>query len=427
MIKQLAKSLKTTGEGSTSGHYVKALKCRECGKEFPPTKILACEHCFGPLEVVYDLKSIRLGKDSFSNRPKTLWRYRELLPLKDEGRTIDLGAGFTPLRECKRLADALGLKRLYIKDDTVNPTGSFKDRPASVAVSKAIELGFDAVGCVSTGNLAAAASAHAAKAGIPCYVLIPSNIEADKIVQTAIYGAKIISIKGTYDEANMIALQASEEYNWALVNVNIRPYYVEGSKTLGFEICEQLGWRPPDHIIIPMGSGALLCAVWRGLKQLSEIGLIRDLSTRITGAQPSGRSPIVNAFKLNSDEINPVERTETIAKSLAIGDPADGAYALRIIRETGGMAESASDEEILEAIRLLGETEGIYSEPAGGVTIAALKKLVDSGAIRRDEEVVCCVTGNGFKSSETLRGAVSKPIEINPNIEELDKFLRRWV
>jgi len=310
-----------------------------------------------------------------------------------------------------------------VKDDTVNPTGSFKDRPAAVAVSKALEFGYSAVGCASTGNLAAATAAYAAKAGIPCYVFIPSNTEIDKVLQASMYGAKIIAVKGTYDVANRLAAQASDEYDWGLVNINIRPYYVEGSKTLAFETCEELGWRAPDNIIIPLGSGALLCAIWRGLKQFRDLNLINELKTKVIGAQAKGCSPIVNAFKLNLDDVVPVETPQTIAKSLAIGDPGDGIYALKAIRESGGVAESATDEEIISGIKLLAKMEGIFAEPAGGVTVAVLKKLVESGEIPKDEEVVCCVTGSGFKSSETLVKHIPKPVEIDPSIEDLRKII----
>src|SRR3972149_7401653 len=266
--------------------HIKALKCRECGTEFPPIKIYACEKCFGPLDAVYDLQSIELTHTSFKNRRRTLWRYEELLPLSKKTKVVDLGAGFTTLHRCNNLAEKIGVKKLYVKDDTLNPTGSFKDRPATVAVSKALEFGFESVGFPSTGNLAAATAAHAAKAGVPCYVFVPSDTEVNKILQTAIYGANIIAVKGTYDEANRLAAQAADEYDWALVNINVRSYYVEGSKTLAFETCEQLGWKAPDNIVIPMGSGALLCAVSRGLKQFRDLGLIDELKTRIIGAPP---------------------------------------------------------------------------------------------------------------------------------------------
>ena len=403
--------------------HIKALRCRECGKEFPPIKIYACQYCFGPLEVVYDFNSVKLDRKSFRNRPKTVWRYHELLPINDNTKIVDLGAGYTILHKCERLAEALGLKKLYVKDDTVNPTNSFKDRPATVAVSKALELNFKAVGCASTGNLAAATAAHAAKAGLPCYVFIPADTELNKVIQAATYGAKIVAVKGTYDDANRLAAQASEEYGWAFVNINIRPYYVEGSKTLAFEVCEQLGWRVPDHIIVPVASGALLCAIWRGINQFRQLGLINDKKVKLTGAQPSGCSPVVNAFKSNALDVRPVEHPHTIAKSLAIGDPGDGIYALNIIHESGGVAESASDEEILEAIKLLARTEGIFSEPAGGVTIAVLKKLVELGEISSDEEVVCCVTGSGFKATEPILGSIPKFVEIEPSLDALAKII----
>jgi len=403
--------------------HVRALRCRECGKEFTPVKIYTCEDCFGPLEVVYNLDSIELDKDSFENRPRTVWRYFELLPLYDKSKIVDLGAGYTNLQKCDRLAKTLGLRNLYIKDDTVNPTNSFKDRPATIAVSKALEFNAKAVGCASTGNLAAATAAHAAKAGLLCYVFIPADIELNKILQAATYGAKIVAVKGTYDEANRLAAQASELYNWAFANINIRPYYVEGSKTLAFEVCEQLEWSPPDHIIVPMGSGALLSAIWRGLNQFKELGLIDEIETKMTGAQPFGCSPIVSAFKSGTLDVKPIEYPNTIAKSLAIGDPGDGIYALRSIRESGGIAESATDTEILEAIQLLAKTAGIFAEPAGGVTIAVLKRLVDLGEVQPDEEIVCCVTGNGFKATETLLSGIPKPDEIEPNLEALTRLI----
>jgi len=373
--------------------------------------------------VVYDYDYVQLKKDSFSDRPKTVWRYRELLPIEDTSKIVDLGAGHTILHRCDRLAKSLGLKNLYVKDDTVNPTYSFKDRPATVAVSKALEFGAEAVGCASTGNLAAAMAAHAAKAGLPCYVFVPADTELDKTLQAATYGARVIAVKGTYDEANRLAAQASEVYDWAFANINIRPYYVEGSKTLAFEVCEQLGWRAPDRVIVPMASGALLCAIWRGFKEFERLDLINGLDTRLTGAQPEGCSPIVRALKSGSSDVQPIEHPSTIAKSLAIGDPGDGVYAVKAIRESGGTAESATDRETLDAIHLLAKTEGIFSEPAGGVTIAVLRKLVESGGISPDEEVVCCVTGSGFKAAETILESTPKPVEIEPTLEALAKII----
>lgn len=403
--------------------HIKMLKCRECGKEYPPIKIHACEDCFGPLEVVYNLDSIKVNKHIIKKRDRTLWRYHELLPIEDKAKIVDLRAGFTPLQECRRLAETLGVRKLCIKNDTVNPTGSFKDRPATVAVSKSLEFEFKAVGCASTGNLAAATAAHAARAGLPCYVFIPSNIEKGKVLQAAAYGAKIIAVKGTYDDANRLAAQAAYEHDWAIVNINVRPYYVEGSKTIVFEICEQLGWRAPENIIIPVGSGALLCAIWRGLKQFRDLELISELKTRLIGAQPEECSPIVKAFKSHSEDIIPVEKPETIAKSLAIGDPGDGIYALRAIKESKGLAEYASDEEIIEGVNLLAKAEGIFAEPAGGVTIAILKKLIESGDIARDEEVICCVTGSGFKSLDIFSAGTMSITEVEPNLSSLKNLI----
>ena len=369
------------------------------------------------MEVVYNLDDIRLDKEIISKREKNLWRYRELLPIKDEDSIVDIGTGFTTLHRCRALADELGLKNLYIKDDTVNPTNSFKDRPASVAVSKAKEFGAEAVGCPSTGNLAAAVAAHAAKAGLPCYIFVPANTEANKVLQASTYGAQLVAVDGTYDQANRLAAQVAEEYGWAFVNINLRPFYVEGSKTLAFEICEQLGWEAPDSIIIPLGSGALFLAIKRGFEQFKELGLIEDKPIRLIGAQASGCAPIVEAFKAGLDDVIPIEHPDTVAKSLAIGDPGDGYYVLEAIRETGGLAESSSDEEILEAINFLAEREGIFSEPAGSVTISVLRKLVEAGEIHPDETVVCCVTGSGFKAADTLQGRLGALRVIEPSLE----------
>jgi len=399
--------------------HIKALKCRECGREYAPGKIYVCEDCFGPLDVIYNYDSTSIDKRALRDRPRTVWRYLELLPIINPSNIVDLGAGYTILHRANRLGKALGLREVYVKDDTVNPTYSFKDRPATVAVSKALEFGSKAVGCVSTGNLAAATAAHAAKAGLPCYIFIPVGIELNKVVQATAYGANIITVKGTYDDANRLAAQVAEVYDWAFLNINVRPYYVEGSKTLAFETCEQLGWSPPDHVIVPVASGALLCAICKGFDEFKKLGLIENSKIRVTGAQPEGCSPVVTAFKSNTDEVFPVEKPTTIAKSLAVGEPGDGTYAVRRIRESGGVAESVTDQETIEAIKLLAKTEGIFTEPAGGVTIAVLKKLTESGEVSIDEKIVCYVTGNGLKTTETLLGHVSKPIEIEPKLESL--------
>jgi len=337
--------------------------------------------------------------------------------VKEESSRVDLGTGLTTLHSCEGLGEALGLKSLYVKDDTVNPTNSFKDRPSAVAVSKAKEFGATAVGCPSTGNLAAAVAAHAAKAGLPCYIFLPADTERSKVLQASIYGANIVAVDGTYDEANRLAAQAAEEYGWAFANINLRPYYVEGSKTLAYEVCEQLGWRAPDSIVVPLGSGALLLAIKRGFEQFRRLGLIEDKPTRFIGAQAEGCAPIVEAFKAGDEDITPIEHPDTIAKSLAIGDPGDGYYVLKAIRETGGVAESATDREILDAIRLLASKEGVFAEPAGGVTIAVLKKLAQQGLIGPDETVVCCVTGNGFKAADTIQAETPAPVVIEPSLE----------
>jgi threonine synthase len=401
--------------------HINSLKCRHCGKEYPLTKTYVCEECFGPLEVTYNFDVIELNRKSFQNRPNTVWRYFELLPVQDKTKIVDLGAGYTILHECKRLAKALGLKTLYAKDDSVNPTYSFKDRPATVAASKAVEFNAKAFGAASTGNLAAAVAAHAAKAGLPSYVFIPADIELSKIVQASTYGANIVAVKGTYDDANRLAAQAAETYDWAFANINVRPYYVEGSKTLAFEVCEQLGWETPDHVVVPIGSGALLCAIQRGFKQFERLNLIEDTKIRVSGAQPSGCAPVVNAFKSNSTDVLPIEYPDTIAKSLAVGDPGDGVHAVETIRQSGGTAESATDAEIVDAIKLLAKTEGIFTEPAGGVTIAVLKKLVESGEVSPDEKVVCYVTGNGLKAPEAVLNHIPKPTEIEPNLRSFAK------
>jgi threonine synthase len=403
-------------EGPIIGQ-IKALRCRECGKEYPATLIYACEDCFAPLDVVYEYDRIALTADVLTGRPKTLWRYFELLPIANPSHVVDLGTGLTPLHRASRLGEALGIDELYVKNDTVNPTFSFKDRPTSVAISKAREFGLSAVGCASTGNLAAAVSAHAAKAGLPCYVVIPADTELNKTVQASVYGATIVAVNGTYDEANRLAMRVADDYGWGFVNFNIRPYYVEGSKTLAYEVCEQLNWTPPDHVVIPIGSGALLCANHKGFNELRAIGLIDDVNIKISGAQPLGCSPVVSAFKTGGEFVEPIEYPDTFAKSLAIGDPGDGLYTVRRIRETGGYAESATDPEIVEAIKLLAKTEGIFAEPAGAVTVAALKNLVERGDVAADERVVCYVTGNGLKTPEAIIGHVPRPVEIEPRLD----------
>jgi threonine synthase len=402
---------------------IKALKCRECGKEYPAIKIYYCQECFAPLEVIYNYDKIEINPKELYKRPKTLWRYFELFPINDKKKIVDLGAGFTNLHKCNELSKKIGIRDLYVKNDTTNPTYSFKDRPASIAVTKALEFGSDGVGCVSTGNLAAATAAHAAKAGLRCSIFIPNNIEANKIIQSSIYGARLVSINGTYDDANRLALQASEIYDWPIVNVNLRPYYAEGSKSLAYETCEQLDWDVPDHVVVPTASGALLCAIDRGFNDFKKLDFIENKNVKISAAQPKGCSPIVQSYKDGRNEITPVEYPDTVAKSLAIGDPGDGIYALKTIDETKGFAESATDAEIIDAIKLLAKTEGIFSEPAGSVTIAVLKKMVEQGDISPDEKVVCYVTGSGFKSIEAIKGLTPELIQIDREIETLTSII----
>ncbi len=368
----------------------------------------------------YDLGKLELNRRSFEGRSRNIWRYSELLPIVDGRNIVDLQTGFTPLVTAKNLGHELGADRLYVKNDSVNPTFSFKDRPAEVAVSKALEFGDTAVCAVSTGNLAASVAAHAAKASLASYVLAPSDTELAKIAQILAYGANVISVDGTYDEANRLAILASDELGWNVVNVTSRPYYVEGSKTISFELCEQFGWTVPDNVVIPLASGALLRSMHVGFEQFLELGLI-DRVPRIFGAQAEGCSPIARAFKEGSEQVEPVERPNTIAKSIAIGDPGDGRYVLRVVRETRGSVDSATDHEILQSILELAKSEGIFTEPAGAVTVAVARKLLEAGKISRDETTVCCVTGNGLKTIELVleNREVAKPWVIKPNIEAL--------
>ena len=398
---------------------IRFLKCRECGAEYTPVFKYICEECFGPLDVIYDIPP-NLTKETFTSRQdKTYWRYFELLPIADKNHIVNIHAGFTPLQHAEELGTHMGsLKNLFIKNDSVNPTFSFKDRPAGVAISRSREIDLKAVGCASTGNLASATAAHAAKAHLPCYIFAPSDIEKVKIAQALSYGAKFVAVEGTYDDANRVASIIGDSKGIGIVNINMRPYYVEGSKTLAFEVAEQLDWQVPDHLIIPVGSGAMLNAICKGFEELHEIGLIDDVSNlKITAAQPHGCAPIVDAFKNKTGEIVPVERPDTIAKSLAIGDPGDGVYVLRRLKQYGGIAEEANDNEIVEGILTLCRTEGIFTEPAGGVSIAVLKKLVDDGFIERNEKVVCYVTGNGLKSTEAIMSALPKLDVVKPDVQ----------
>jgi len=391
--------------------YMKALKCRECGKEYPKEALHVCELCFGPLEVVYEYDRIKgvLTREMIEKRPPNMWRYKELLPIDGEP-SVGAQVGYTPLVRADNLAKALGLRELYIKNDAVNyPTLSFKDRVVSVALSRARELGFKIAACASTGNLANSVAANAAACGMESFVFIPYDLEKTKILGTLVYGATVIGIRGTYDEVNRLCSEIAGKYGWAFVNINIRPYYAEGSKTFGYEIAEQLGWRLPDNIVVPMAGGSLITKIHKAFKELHTLGLVSENRTKVYGAQATGCSPIINAVKEGSELIRPV-RPNTIAKSLAIGNPADGYYSAKVMRESGGWGESV--------------TEGIFAETAGGVTLGSAKKLIEEGRISRDESLVICITGNGLKTQEALDGKLNEPTIINARLQEFDDIVK---
>jgi threonine synthase len=396
-----------------------ALQCRICGAQYPVEPLTICEECFGPLEPAYELEAI--DGDHFRKQaetgPHTLWRYESLLPGGPGIERVDLGAGFTPLRRAERLGERLGLERLWIKDDSVNPSNSFKDRVVSVAITMARAFGFEAISCASTGNLANATAAHAAKAGMPCYVFVPDDLERAKILATEAYGAKVVAVKGNYDDVNRLCSEVAETLPWAFVNVNMRPFYAEGSKSLGFETAEQLGWRLPDHVVVPIASGALLTKIHRAFGELIAIGAVEEKSYRVSGAQPEGCRPVAQAFQDGADEVRPI-KPDTIARSLAIGSPADGVFAMQIARQTGGAITWCTEQEIVDGIHLLASTEGVFTETAGGVTIANLKRLAEAGVIRPDDETVAYVTGNGYKTVEALSGHMEASFHVAPDLEE---------
>ncbi|HXG09564.1 MAG TPA: threonine synthase [Gemmataceae bacterium] len=405
--------------------FVLGLKCRLCGKAYPKQPLNFCTEDFGPLEVDYDYEAIAetLNRGKIEARPNTMWRYRELLPIDGEP-TVGPQVGGTPLVRADRLAEALGVRRLWIKNDAVNfPTLSFKDRVVSVALSKAREFGFRTVGCASTGNLANSVAANAAAAGLESYIFVPADLERSKILGTSIYGAKLIGVNGTYDQVNRLCTQIADKYGWAFVNINFRPYYAEGSKTVGFEIAEALGWRTPQHVVVPMAGGSLICKVQKAFQELARVGLIADASCKIHGAQATGCNPISAQVKNGWEAHKPVRKPSTIAKSLAIGDPADAYFAANVIRRSGGWAEDVSDQEIVEAMVLLGYTEGIFAETAGGVTVAVARKLIEQGRIPRDEEVVLCITGNGLKTQDAVADYLPQPAVIEPSLKAFDALL----
>jgi len=399
------------------------LQCRECHKQYDSTFKYICDDCFGPLDVHYEFPEIT--KESFNGREQTYWRYFELLPIVDKSNIVSINAGMTPLVKAEKLGKELGLNNLYVKNDSVNPTFSFKDRPAGVAISKAKEFGLKSVGCASTGNLASATAAHAAKAGLPCYIFAPSDIEHAKIAQALSYGSEYISVDGTYDDANRIAAQIGDSKGVGVVNINMRSYYVEGSKTLAYEVAEQLDWKVPDQLVVPTGSGAMLNAICKGFEELESVSLIDKVSTmHMNCAQPRGCAPIVDAFKKNITDVTPVENPDTVAKSLAIGDPGDGRYVLKRLKQYNGIAEETNNKEILDAILLLAKTEGIFTEPAGGVSVSVVKKMVEDGKIDKDETVVCYVTGNGLKATESIMEVLSKPEVMQPDVAKISAVVK---
>ncbi|HZN45691.1 MAG TPA: threonine synthase [Nitrospiraceae bacterium] len=401
---------------------MKALVCRECGKEYPTKAIHVCEMCFGPLEVKYNYDEIKkvISRKKIADGPQSMWRYIDLLPVEGTS-LVGPHAGLTPLVRARNLGPFLGLDELYIKNDTVNhPTLSFKDRVVSVALTRARELGFETVACASTGNLANSVAAHAAASGMQCYVFIPADLEAAKVLGNLIYKPNVVEVEGNYDDVNRLCSEIAAEHGWAFVNINIRPYYAEGSKTLAYETVEQLGWRTPDQVVIPMASGSLLTKIWKGLNELRALGLVDAVRTKINGAQAEGCSPIATAFKEGRDFFKPV-KPKTIAKSLAIGNPADGYYALKATAESKGAMDAVSDEEVVEGIKLLAQTEGIFAETAGGVTIAVLRKLVKQGMTKKTDVTVAYITGNGLKTQEAVVDAVGRPVRILPSLVSFQK------
>ncbi len=401
---------------------VVGLKCRICGKEFPAEAIYTCDNCFGPLEVVYDWEWIKehATKEKIERGPKSLWRYKDFLPVDVE--PVDLGAGYTKFVKAENLGKVLGLKNLFLIDDSVNPTYSFKDRVVSVAVTKAKEFGMKAVGCASTGNLAGSLSAHAAKANIPAYIFVPKGIEKNKIIQALVHGATVVEVDGTYDDANRVATEVAEEHpDWGFVNINLRPYYADGSKTLAYEAAERLGWTLPDQVVVPMASGALLNAIFRGFRDLERVGFVDEKDVIFNGSQPYGL-PISRAVKYGKS-VEPVKKMDTIVHSLAIGNPADGIFAKEIIEKTGGFAEDPKDEETIEAVKLLAKTEGIFTELAGGVTIAGLKRLVEDGRIDSSDVVVAYLTGNGLKTADPILEYLNDTVKIKPRLEEFEEVI----
>ena len=403
--------------------FVTGLTCHLCGASYPPEALWVCSECLGPLEVTYDYPAVRgaISRSVIESRPRSLWRYRELLPVEEP--KTGFNSGFTPLVRATRLAKELGIDELYIKDDSVNhPTFSYKDRVVSVAATRAVELGFQVFGCASTGNLAGSVAAHAARLGLTCYVFIPNDLEPAKVLGAAIYGPHVVAVDGNYDDVNRLCTQIADRYGWGFANINLRSYYAEGAKTMGFEIAEQLGWRFPDHIVSPVAGGTLLPRIYKGLREFREVGLVEGHLPKIHAAQPSGSAPVIKALDAGLEFPDPV-KPNTIAKSLAIGNPADGFQVVRVVKETGGSGAMVSDSEILDAVTLLARTEGIFTEPAGGTTLAATRALIKRGVIKPHESVVVCITGNGYKTAEVMFDRVNKPTQIGRSLADFDRAI----
>ena len=404
--------------------FVKGLKCRECGKDYPKEALHVCSQCFGPLEVDYEYERIKkeLSREKIKSRGKTMWRYRELLPLDGEP-TVGTQVGFTPLVKANNLAKKLGVDELYVKNDSVNyPTYSFKDRVVSAALSKAKELGFKTVACATTGNLGNSVAAQAVQGNLESYIFMPANLEQGKVIGTSIYGTNIIGINGNYDGVNRMCSEIADKYGWAFANINIRPYYGDGSKSYGYEIAEQLGWKTPDNVIVPVAGSSLITKIWKAFHEFEMLGLLEGkVNSKIFAAQATGCSPVTTAIKNDTDVITPV-KPNTIAKSIAIGNPADGYYGVKTTKDSGGYGEDVNDEEIVLAMRLLAETEGIFTETAGGVTVGVTKKLVQQGRIKPDETTVICITGNGLKTVEALSGQFTDPIIIEPKLNSFEEI-----
>ncbi|MBM3118199.1 MAG: threonine synthase [Chloroflexi bacterium] len=401
--------------------FATSLRCRKCGQEYSLQSIKVCDFCLSPVEVNYDYKAMAkvVSRERVADGPFTMWRYRDMLPI--QGEEVDIGTGFTPLLKADNLGRELGLDRLYIKNDCLNPTYSFKDRAVSVAVTKARELGFDTIACASTGNLAASVAAHASKAKVDAYVFVPASVEPGKLVGVAIYNPKLVTVDGSYDDVNKLCAEIAQKYHWGFININLRPYYAEGSKTLGFEVAEQLEWQSPDCVVAPAASGLLFTRIWKGLQELSMLKLIGPVNTHMYVTQAAGSSPIVHAFEAGSLHVHPVI-PNTMVTSIAIGNPADGYYALMVARQSGGGAQDVTDEKAIEGMQLLAQTEGIFAEAAGGVAIAGLKKLVDAGVIKRDQLTVVFITGAGPRTQEIVANVV-RPLKIQPNLESFSEAL----